>query len=42
MPNQRLNMADMTSCGIADIDQDNDGLIEICDLEGLSADALSR
>ena len=37
MPNQRLNMADMTSCGIADIDQDNDGLIEICDLEGLSA-----
>ena len=37
MPNQRLNIVNITSCGIADIDQDNDGLIEICDLEGLSA-----
>ena len=30
-------LADLTSCGTADIDQDDDGLIEICDLEGLSA-----
>ena len=37
MPNQRLNIVNITSCGIADVDQDNDGLIEICDLEGLSA-----
>ena len=30
-------IASLTSCGTTDIDQDNDGLIEICNLEGLSA-----
>ena len=32
-----IELADLTSCGTADIDQDDDGLIEICDLEGLNA-----
>ena len=30
-------ISETTSCGLADIDQDNDGLIEICDLEGLNS-----
>ena len=30
-------MVDPISCGTTDIDQDDDGLIEICDLEGLNA-----
>ena len=40
MPNQRLmqiEIASLTSCGTVDIDQDDDGLIEICNLEGLNA-----
>ena len=40
IPNQRLTLkeiASLTSCGTTDIDQDNDGLIEICNLEGLNA-----
>ena len=32
-----IEIASLTSCGTTDIDQDNDGLIEICDLEGLNA-----
>ena len=32
-----IEIAGLTSCGTTDIDQDNDGLIEICDLEGLNA-----
>ena len=32
-----IDIASLTSCGTADIDQDNDGLIEICNLEGLNA-----
>ena len=30
-------IARLTSCGTTDIDQDDDGLIEICNLEGLNA-----
>ena len=30
-------IASLTSCGTTDIDQDDDGLIEICDLDGLNA-----
>ena len=40
IPNQRLTLkeiASLTSCGTTDIDQDDDGLIEICNLEGLNA-----
>ena len=32
-----IEIASLTSCGTTDIDQDDDGLIEICDLEGLNA-----
>ena len=32
-----IEIASLTSCGTADIDQDDDGLIEICNLEGLNA-----
>ena len=34
---ERINIASLTSCSTTDIDQDDDGLIEICDLEGLNA-----
>ena len=37
VPQPSIDIASLTSCGTADIDQDNDGLIEICDLEGLNA-----
>ena len=30
-------IASLTSCGTTDVDQDDDGLIEICNLEGLDA-----
>ena len=33
----QIEIASLTSCGTVDIDQDDDGLIEICDLEGLNA-----
>ena len=33
----QVEAASLTSCGTTDIDQDNDGLIEICNLEGLNA-----
>ena len=33
----QAEIAGLTSCGTTDIDQDDDGLIEICNLEGLSA-----
>ena len=32
-----IEAAPFTPCGFADIDRDNDGLIEICNLEGLNA-----
>ena len=32
-----IEIASLTSCGTTDIDQDDDGLIEICNLEGLNA-----
>ena len=34
---ERIDITSLTSCGTADIDQDDDGLIEICNLEGLNA-----
>ena len=37
VPQPGIDIANLTSCSTADIDQDNDGLIEICDLEGLNA-----
>ena len=37
VPQPSIDIASLTSCGTADIDQDDDGLIEICDLEGLNA-----
>ena len=36
-PQPSIEIASLTSCGTADIDQDDDGLIEICNLEGLDA-----
>ena len=33
----QAEIASLTSCGTTDIDQDDDGLIEICNLEGLNA-----